>query len=597
MTAAIKALTPVLAELGRDDLSSRVVAAGARLARPSTVVCVVGEFKQGKSSLVNGLLGTAVCPVDDDLATSAITLVRFGEQPVAVVRRHEGEKAVNDKIAVSQIGDWVSEHGNPDNRQAVERVDVAVPAAILKQGLSIVDTPGMGGLGAGHAAATLAFLPFADGLLFVSDASAELSAPEVSFLQQAADLCPTVMLVQTKIDLYPEWRRIGDLNRGHLARLGIDLPMVSVSNALRAEALSRKDRELNERSGYPAVISALDMEVVRPAKTRAVERSRHDVRTAVEQVTTGLMAERGVLTDPSRLKDTIATLEDVKGRIERLRAPSSRWNVLVGDRLADLSSQVNHDLRAGMRQISRSTDEKIETLKTGTEWDELSRDLQTMVAEVVTSAFVGVETGRQAIREEVLSLFADEQLHIRDAEGRDVDIDLSDMWGGKGLDEEGPAAGKAFRSGLTGVRGAYSGMAMFGMLGQFLPQATMAMIGATPVVLGVGAMFGALQLLDDRKRKLTMRRQAARTQMRQFVDDVQFQVGDELSQVIRELQRELRDEFSEGLGELQRTYNDTLKQTQESAQKSQAQAQERVKVIDTFLPRLKAVSAAIGSAS
>ena len=65
-----------------------------------------------------------------------------------------------------------------------------MPSAILKQGLVLVDTPGMGGLGAGHAAATLAFLPFADGVILVSDASAELSAPEVDFLRRAVRAVP-----------------------------------------------------------------------------------------------------------------------------------------------------------------------------------------------------------------------------------------------------------------------------------------------------------------------------------------------------------------------------------------------------------------------
>src|SRR5205807_8921351 len=127
-----------------------------------------------------------------------------------------------------------------------------------RQGLVLVDTPGMGGLGAGHAAATLAFLPFADGLILVSDASAELSAPEVEFLGRAAELCPTVLFVQTMIDLYPAWPRILDLNRGHLERAGVRVPSAVASSALRHEALARKDLELNERSQFPALIKALD---------------------------------------------------------------------------------------------------------------------------------------------------------------------------------------------------------------------------------------------------------------------------------------------------------------------------------------------------
>ncbi|CAN0253568.1 unnamed protein product, partial [Phaeothamnion confervicola] len=212
-------LVKVLQQQGRTDLAQRANIAAARLRRPSTIVCVVGEFKQGKSSLINALLGQAVCPVDDDLATSAITLVRFGDQPGAVVRRKPGsgnaaDKPLMEPIAIANVHDWVSEAGNPGNEKGVERVEISVPSPLLKQGLVIVDTPGMGGLGAGHAAATLSFLPFADGLIFASDASAELSAPEVDFLRRATELCPTVLFAQTKIDLFPNWQRIMDLNRG-----------------------------------------------------------------------------------------------------------------------------------------------------------------------------------------------------------------------------------------------------------------------------------------------------------------------------------------------------------------------------------------------
>jgi hypothetical protein len=206
--AYINELARTLQKLGRQDLAQRAGAAAARLKRPNTIVCVVGEFKQGKSSLINALLGQVVCPVDDDLATSAITLVRFGETPKAMVKRKEGENSVTEQIAITDLHNWVSETGNPGNGKGVERVEIEFPSPLLKQGLVVVDTPGMGGLGAGHAAATLSFLPFADGLIFVSDASSELSAPEVEFLRRATELCPTVLFAQTKIDLYPAWQRI-----------------------------------------------------------------------------------------------------------------------------------------------------------------------------------------------------------------------------------------------------------------------------------------------------------------------------------------------------------------------------------------------------
>ena len=103
LDAAIPQLVGVLQQLGRNDLADRANAAGARLRRPATVVCVVGEFKQGKSSLVNGLLGRDVCPVDDDVATAAITLVRYGDEPAAAVRRRVDGQQVAEQIAIDDL--------------------------------------------------------------------------------------------------------------------------------------------------------------------------------------------------------------------------------------------------------------------------------------------------------------------------------------------------------------------------------------------------------------------------------------------------------------------------------------------------------------
>ena len=69
-----------------------------------------------------------------------------------------------------------------------------IPNPLLEGGLTLVDTPGVGGLNAGHAAATLAFLPSADALVFVTDASAELSGPELEFLASARGAGPPVLV-------------------------------------------------------------------------------------------------------------------------------------------------------------------------------------------------------------------------------------------------------------------------------------------------------------------------------------------------------------------------------------------------------------------
>jgi len=595
--ALILELGKLLQQLDRSDLATRATVAAARLRRPSTIVCVVGEFKQGKSSLVNALLGHPVCPVDDDLATSAITLVRFGEQAGAVVRSKQDGKEVATPIPVTELNQWVSEAGNPGNHKGVERVEVAVPSPFLKQGLVIVDTPGMGGLGAGHAAATLSFLPFADGLIFVSDASAELSAPELEFLRRAIELCPSVLFAQTKTDLFANWQKILDLNRGHLERNGINIPVVPVSSSLRTEALARKDRSLNDLSRVPELVQRLCNDVVAPAKASAAQRSVGDARSIIAQVVAGYRAERAAIDDPAGAGGAMAALEAAKGRIEYLRGPGAKWNVLVGDKVTDLSNQVTFRLRGAMREIQRLMDERIEVLSKGDEWDELARYLQTVVADEVTKAFISLEEGRLDVRTQIVDLLQEEDIAVDGRSFSVGDVAVGDLWQGKSIDPEISGGKKAWSTGLTGLRGAQGGIMMFGMMGTFLPTAAGVLLASNPVLLGIGALFGSMGLAEDRKRKVQMRRQSARSQVRQFLDDVQFEVNNQIGAVIRDIQRDLRDEFGDRLSELLRTYTEAATRAQQEMQKSQVDRQGRSKQLDAALQRFELLDGALAKAT
>ncbi|HZP31664.1 MAG TPA: dynamin family protein, partial [Acidimicrobiia bacterium] len=195
---------------GRPDLAQRLDITRRRLTDPAVHVMVVGEFKQGKSSLVNALVESTVCPVDDDVATAVPTAVRFADTPSAdVVHEAEGSAEPQiDAIPFTDLPVYASEAGNPGNERRVRSVEVGIPSSVLSGGLVLVDTPGVGGLGSVHSAITMAALPMADALVFVTDASQELSAPEFDFLQRARDLCPNVVVALTKIDFYGEWRRI-----------------------------------------------------------------------------------------------------------------------------------------------------------------------------------------------------------------------------------------------------------------------------------------------------------------------------------------------------------------------------------------------------
>jgi hypothetical protein len=555
---AFDALTRSAARSRRRDLVDRVATAQARYVRPSAVICVVGEFKQGKSSLVNGILGAEVCPVDDDLATSAVTVVRYADTPSTVVHtRVRGEQHAT-AVPPIELRSYVTEAGNPDNHLGVERVEVGMPSRALSSGLVVVDTPGVGGLGAGHAAATLAFLPFADGLVFVSDVSAELSAPEVSFLREASTLCPSVIVVQPKIDIVPEWRRIVEINRGHLERVGLALAIHPVSTELRIQALDSGDRELNDRSGYPAMLRSLQDTVIGPTKRAATERACSEACSVVEQLRAGPRAELAVIDNPSMREALVERAAEAGRRLEQLRGPGARWGTVLADRIADLSSRTSFDLRVATRDITRTFDERIEALKTAEEWEASARDLQTAAATAVVGLFATIERARDELQAEIAEMLGADEVDVVAGRNAGGSFDVARFWRDRSSDRHS-IAGKTASTGLTGLRGAQSGIMLFGTASQFLPVAAATFLVTNPVLLTAGALFGGLQLFEDRKRKLAARRQAARTQLRQFVDDLSFELGNEINGLVRSLHRDLRDGFSTLIGELQQTLTESAK--------------------------------------
>ena len=132
----LEATKALAAASDRGDLVSRLDAANRRLQDPSITVLVVGEYKKGKSSLVNGLLGRKVCPVDDDVATSVTTRIEYAKTASAavVVRGPDGANKM-EQVPPQEIASYIVEHGRPSNGHPVESVVIGMPHPVLASGL------------------------------------------------------------------------------------------------------------------------------------------------------------------------------------------------------------------------------------------------------------------------------------------------------------------------------------------------------------------------------------------------------------------------------------------------------------------------------
>ncbi|WP_240645993.1 dynamin family protein [Georgenia sp. SYP-B2076] len=570
----------------RADLRRRLEQTRRRLLDPSIRVIVVGEFKQGKSMLINALVNAPVCPVDDDVATSVPTVVRHGDTPSAVVLTArtdgpgDGEPVLERQpVRIEDLPQFVSESGNPGNERRLVAAEVTLPRAVLAGGLAVVDSPGVGGLDSSHALTTLTALPTADAMLLVSDASQEYTEPEIRFLRQAMRVVPSVACVLSKTDLYPQWRRVADLDRAHLAHVDPDIPLIPVSSVLRLHAAQHTDKELNEESGFPALVSYLRHQIVGNAERLQQRSVMQDLLSTTENLRMSLQSELAALEDPERSPQMIVALEAAKDRADEQRRRSARWQVTLNDGVSDLISDMDFDLRDRMRAVQRDAEAAIDAGDPAPVWEQFSDWLEQRVASAVSETFIWTNERSQWLAEQVATLFAEDVVSLPVLRVDDTEDVLDPVAPVPHLDADvvGP-----IQKVLIGMRGSYGGVLMFGLLTGL---AGMALVN--PISVGAGLLMGGKAYREDKKARLKRRQVEAKVIVRRQVDDVVFQVGKQLRDRLRLVQRTTRDHFTEIAEEHHRSLADSVLAAQKAANTYAAVREQRIKELKVELKRVE----------
>jgi hypothetical protein len=585
MTALVGSLSAFAADNGRADLAHRLEHTRERLLDPDVRVIVVGEFKQGKSKLINALVNAPACPVDDDIATSVPTSVGYAEEASAwIVVRDEhtaptpaGPPIERRQVPIDELSDYVSERGNPGNERRILSAEVLLPREILKGGLKLVDSPGVGGLDSSNALATLSALSSAHAVLLVSDASQEYTEPEVQFLKHAMRISPNVAAVLAKTDLYPEWRQIEQLDRGHLLEAG-DVPMFSVSSDLRLLAAELQDRALNDESGFPALVAHLRREVLGRAELIHERSAVHDLVSVVEQLTVSLRSELNAILHPEDTPRMIAQLEEAKARADEFRGRSARWQVTLTDGIADLIADMEHDLRDRLRKVQREAENSIDEGDPGPIWDQITEWLDQRVAAAVSETFVWTDERSRWLSEEVAQLFSEGESDLPAIDVGDTQGVMDPVEHISALDSGRLGAGEKI---YIGVRGSYGGVLMVGL--------ATGLIGMTlinPLSLLAGVLVGRRAYREDMNSRLSRRQHEAKLLVRRYIDEVIFQVGKQLKDRLRLVQRSARDHFGSMAEELHRSLSEALTASKQAATTYTSQRDQRVAQLQAQLQRL-----------
>ncbi|MBS1696184.1 MAG: isoniazid-induced protein IniA [Actinobacteria bacterium] len=579
--------TSAIADLhDRGDLVARLDRAKSRITDPQIRVVIAGQLKQGKSQLLNSLLNVPVARVGDDESTVLATVVSYAEQPSArlVVARPDGAEPELVEIPAADLKNDLRRAPQAGGREVL-RVEVSAPSPLLKGGLAFVDTPGVGGHGQPHLSATLGLLPDADAMLMVSDTSQEFTEPEMTFIRQALEICPVAVILATKTDLYPHWREIVNANAAHLNRAGITTPVLPVSSMLRSHAIQLNDKELNEESNFPAIVKFLSDKVLSRENDRVRDAVVAEIRSAAEHLMLAVNSELAALNDPDARQRLTADLEQRKEEAQDALQQTALWQQVLNDGIADLTADVDHDLRQRFRNITQHTEKIIESCDPTHHWAEIGAELEDAVATAVGDNFVWAYQRAEALAAEVARTFTEAGLQSVQM----PQIDAREMGAGFGeLNSLARLEAKPIRTGhkiVTGMRGSYGGVLMFGMLTSF---AGLGMFN--PLSLGAGFILGRKAYKEDMENRMLRVRNEAKTNMRRFVDDVSFVVSKESRDRLKGIQRQLRDHYRGIANQTTRSLNESLQATIAAAKLEENERNTRVRELERRLDILRQVT-------
>lgn len=558
----------------REDLAQRLRVRRAELAGPKVRVVILGGRGQGKSQLLNGLLGATVCAVGDDMTTTVPAVVEYASSPVAAlvpgtrppsVEARCGEDTLLLEGPVPSLPALTSaaerQSVSVDSATAVAnrssgvlRVEIGLPRKLLETGLTLVDTPAYGPEPNEHTHAALSTLPHADAVLLTTDVTRDLSPAEIDVLERVLGLCPTAAVVLTKTDLVPGWQRVVERNRARLERRGLPVTVFPVSSTLRLLAARTNDSRLNDESGFPALLSYLHRELM--GNVDVLRRRCVGALTglAVRQVVSPL---RERLTELQRGGDAelIARYRAIGRQLEHLQRESSRWQTMLSDEVADLTSDLDYDLRDRTRRILREADEYFEVADPAKDWPEFEEWLRDNLAAAAEANSRWLLDRFEWITRKLASAIAPHRADafspdevLRGApEGELGELRMPNI-------EKFTLGQKLF----VGMRGSYSGLLMFGLATTL---AGMSLIN--PISLGAGVAFGAKSVFEERGTRLKRRQATARNAAHRYVDDFFLAFGKESKDTVRLIHRELRDRCAAVAQELRTELGDAAQQVKQ----------------------------------
>lgn len=582
----------------RKDIAKSLDDSATQFNEGKLTVVVAGEFKQGKSCLINALINEKdLFPVDIDIATNLVSTITYGqEERISVVL--EGQEN-SKKITRAEISEYVTEQKNKKNHKKAQLLEIESPNPQLKEGLVLFDTPGVGGLNIEHTAISYTIVTNADVVLFVSDILKPYQVRELEFIKKINRDCQTILFIITKKDL-GNYQSIVTSNTEKLVKtLGWteeQIKLIPVSSHAKLAYLETKDEEDLTESNFETLENYLWHILEQQRGSILSLRALTVMKQALTQIRSPVEAEWNALQQsPDELAKLEQELEETQQRLQDLTKNHSEWQNKLNDGLQDIKEHIINSYRQGVNQISEQveieldkpevlanpesiveeTQEKIILLSidltneisklASNLQQEIRQDTQLDINVVVNTSIINSENETSSFNSDQIkkttlwekSLNVAQNTFFKKAVGTSLGATVGGVLGG--------ILGSLF-GGAGAVPGAVLGAKAAGFLG----------------LLGGGAI-GVKQGLSNEKEKTKRQVSVA---IKKFISQTQKPYLDNLNLIIKQIQRDFRDEVRTQKQQEKETCDRTLRSLKESKKLTQEQTKRKITELKPLLQRI-----------
>ena len=323
----------------------------ARKVRTNTMnLVVVGQFKRGKTCLINALIGADLLPTGVVPLTSIVTVLTYREVLHIDVSFLDGNAI---SAAPQELVDYVTEPGNPRNTKQVKEVLVGYPSAYLKDGVRLVDTPGVGSVYLHNTDVAYRYLPNCDAALFLLSVEQPLSQAELDFLKDVRQFSDRIFFLLNKIDnaTDDEIQESVEFSRQTIHEAtGLEARIYPISAKLALEGKLTGSDSLLERSRLPAFSEVLSRFLIEEKGKVLLLSVTNNLLRVLSQARFKVELELESLTCPlDELRQKMMVLQEKK---EELLKEQQDFDILLDGELNRLiATRLDQDLHAFKEEL------------------------------------------------------------------------------------------------------------------------------------------------------------------------------------------------------------------------------------------------------